>query len=87
MMTTSRRAAAIRRQLVGLSVLAGSSLVLAASWFGVVRFDLEAAPGLTDVAAAPGTIRPAVSSNAGSSELVPAPQPRRVVVVRESRAS
>ncbi len=87
MMTTSRQAAAVRRRLVGLSVLAGSSLVLAASWVGVVRFDLDAAPGPTQVAAAPSTLGPGVSSNAEPTQLVPAPQPRRVVVVRESRAS
>jgi len=87
-MTTRPRPAAIRRRLVALSVLAGSSLVLAASWVGVVKFDLEAAPEAIRVAEpAPSILGPAVSSSVSPAGLVPAPEPRRIVVVRESRAS
>lgn len=85
-MTTSRREANKRRTLVNLSVVAGSAAVLAASWLGVVHTDTDGDAEAANVAAAPVTSE-AVARADGDSRLTPAPAPRRVVVVRESRAS
>lgn len=101
-MTTKGEAQARRRQLVRLSVLATSSLALAASWIGVVAVDgagqSKPAMAAVQVSAtfalppAPGVManQQSVIPNAAASNLVPAPAPaptRQVVIVRRSRAS
>ena len=81
-MTTNANGRARRRALVRLSVVTGSALTVAASWFGVVRADHATgdAPSVRfEVpASAPGA----------SADLVPAPTTaRQVVVVGRSQAS
>jgi hypothetical protein len=98
-MTTSGRPPRERRLLVNLSVLAGSAVMLAVSWSGIVSADQDsgraalAAPAAASTAPIP--LPPAVTMTVPSTEpastagLVPAPSPapRRVVVTRRSRAS
>ncbi len=102
-MTTKGEAQARRRQLIRLSVLATSSLALAALWIGVVAVDgaEQSKPVMAAAVQVPATFalpptpgvmanQQSVIPNAAASNLVPAPAPaptRQVVVVRRSRAS
>lgn len=87
-----------RRTFVNLSVFAGSAAMFAAAWLGVVGADRTGTGVATDLAAIPPTsaiaTTPAVASAnvtrtspAVTQETQVAPAPRRVVVVRQSRAS
>jgi hypothetical protein len=84
-----------RRTLVNLSVVAGSAAMFAAAWAGIAEADSDryaqaTVPVTTAMVAVPAqqaapvvNAAPAVSD--GQAAEVPAP--RRVVIVRQSRAS
>lgn len=74
-----------RERLVGLSVLAVSSLALAASWLVVVNQDQQARA--FEASAPEPTPQGAVSSPPVQGLRPVAPARKRVVVVRRSRAS
>ncbi len=92
-----------RRTLVNLSVVTGSAVMLTASWLGIVRADTGGTTfeevSTTQRVAAPYALTPwaaptpppamaAAAAEAGTSlQAAPASAPRRVVVVRRSRAS
>lgn len=81
-----------RRALVNLSVVAASAAMLAAAWLGIVRADTDrsasarlepAAVASSRVVTIP-TLQPAPTAAAQQAAQA---TPRRVVIVRESRAS
>lgn len=84
-----------RRALVNLSVVAGSAAMFAAAWAGIAAADGERyaqdVPATTAMALAPVLDSAAPAMNpapvAGDGEASTAPAPRRVVIVRQSRAS
>ena len=88
-----------RRALVNLSVVAGSAAMFAAAWAGIVQADGERyrdADSPTTAVAAFAPVQAAVIPDMNTAPTpAPAPSegqassqaPRRVVVVRESRAS
>ncbi|MCK9496845.1 MAG: hypothetical protein M0R75_15325 [Dehalococcoidia bacterium] len=84
-----------RRALVNLSVVAGSAAMFAAAWAGIVQTDGERyrdadSPTTAVAAFAPvqAAVIPDMTPAPASSEGQASSQaPRRVVVVRESKAS
>lgn len=73
-----------RRKLVNAGVAAGSAVMFAAAWVGIVRADAAATPVTVEV---PSSFAANVGTAAGSSTLTQPPAVSRVVVVRRSRAS
>lgn len=77
-----------RRTLVNLSVVAGSAAMFAMAWAGITGADgdryaqADLTMPETRVAVVPQTTSPQVTTVDA-----PAPEPRRVVIVRESTAS
>lgn len=83
-------ATARRRRAVRLTMIAGSMLTLAASWFGVVRADqLAEVARVPDQPAAVTSLSGDVGvTSTDTTSLVPAPPAtRQVIVVRRTRAS
>ncbi len=92
-----------RRTLVNLSVFAGSAAMFATAWLGVVGADRTSPDSSLDYVSIPETTTgsaavaqlntiPAFTAAAPASDATltqpaPTPAPRRVVVVRQSRAS
>jgi hypothetical protein len=80
-----------QKRLVDLSVFTLSALILGGGYLLAARVDHDRAartPPLEDAAVAPSATRVAVAAPAPIAGLVPAPTPRRrVVVVRRTRAS
>lgn len=86
-----------RRTLVNLSVIAGSAAMFATAWTGIVRADgnrsEEASVPVTKamaVASVHTTSPPVLNAapSVGDSQAPsPTPAPRRIVIVRQSRAS
>lgn len=81
-----------RRARVNLAVIAVSAAMFATAWVGIVRADadrerLALTPAVADLSAGPAGsgLIPAPGPAASGDQSEPAP--RRVVVVRQSRAS
>jgi len=84
-----------RRTFVNLSVAAGSAAMFAAAWAGIaqadgdryVQADVPVAAALAGVPAQQSAPVLNAASAVSTGETAAAPAPRRVVVVRRSRAS
>lgn len=84
-----------RRALVNLSVVAGSAAMFAAAWTGIVQADGERYQDADSPTTAVAAFAPVQAAVIPDMNPAPAPSegqassqaPRRVVVVRESRAS
>lgn len=79
-------AASDRRRLVNASVVAGSAVMFAAAWAGIVRADQDAAVSEATVVAVVEAPSVLAGPDATDAPAVSTPT-QRVVVVRESRAS
>jgi hypothetical protein len=84
-----------RRTLVNLSVAAGSAAMFAAAWAGIaqtdgdryVQADVPVAAAMVAVPAQQSAPVLNAVSAVSTGEAAAAPAPRRVVIVRQSRAS